>query len=138
MASLEWKDSYRIGVEDIDRQHKNLFILLGKLDNSIKDGQHNPMVGQALKQLVDYSVTHFREEEKVMVMVGYPDFDNHRKQHREFVAQLTGILKDLKEGKDITASKLLEFLHNWLVDHILGEDVKIAYAVQAEERDLDT
>ena len=138
MGSLEWKDSYRIGVEDIDRQHKNLFILLGKLEESLKDGQHNPMVGQALKQLVDYSVTHFREEEKVMVMIDYADFDNHRRQHREFVGQLTGILKDLKAGKEITASELVEFLHDWLVDHILGEDVKIAYAVRAAEENLDT
>lgn len=130
MTILAWKDAYRMGVDELDEQHRQLFLLGERLERAIADGSENETVAEALRQLVAYTQTHFREEETLMAQVGYRELEHHCQIHRQFVVYLTGFLKRLRAGKAVTATELVHFIQKWLVGHILGEDMKAAHAVK--------
>ncbi|MCB2230316.1 bacteriohemerythrin [bacterium] len=125
---IEWKKEYEIGVSQIDTQHKKLVDLLERLRLSLPNGLQNPMVGSALKEIVEYTQTHFRDEETLMRGIRFADLDRHAILHKVLLGEVAGILKKLKAGEDYNALDLLQFLKHWLVDHIIKEDSRIGAA----------
>jgi len=130
VATLHWKDSYILGVEHVDNQHRHMFDLLGRLQDSIDKPGSEVLLGAVLKELVHHAQVHFHDEEKLMEEVGYRDIERHKALHKIFIERLVLILRRLKAGQVVTARDLAEFLERWMVEHLLGEDVKIAFAVK--------
>ena len=122
---MKWQKDYNIGITVIDEQHRKLCSMLTNLETSIESDNVYQVMGEILKELVQYTKSHFREEERVMQRISYPDFEKHKKLHKDLVDEIVTILVDLKHGKEISAFELITFLQKWLRDHILGEDKKI-------------
>ena len=122
---MKWQKDYNIGITVVDEQHEKLCSMLTDLETSIKSDDVYQAMGDILKELVQYTKYHFEEEEKVMQRISYPDFEEHKKLHKDLVNEIVTILVDLKNGKEISAFELKEFLQKWLMDHILVEDKKI-------------
>ena len=131
VSRLGWKDSYSIGVSEVDEQHKRLFELFEKIDRALGNEGSEYVVGEAMRELVVYVTEHFRDEERLMRRIDYARLEGHVKAHRAFVGRIVAYLKALKGGRMITADDLAKFLHGWLVDHVLGEDMKLAAIVRA-------
>ncbi len=131
MATLLWKDSYRLGVDEVDKQHRHMFDLLSRLQDSIGKPDSDRLVGETLKDLVEHARVHFRDEERLMEEVGYHDIARHRALHKTYLERIAAILRRLKAGQQVTVTDLISFLERWLVEHLLGEDIKIAFAVRA-------
>lgn len=122
---MKWEKDYNTGIPSIDEQHQELCYMISKLDASIDSDKSKQTVGNILKELVVYVKFHFTDEEKVMRQISYPDFERHKKLHKNLVSQVVNILVDIKNGNDINALELEIFLQKWLIDHIIGEDKKI-------------
>lgn len=60
-----------------------------------------------------------------MERIDFPDYEDHRRLHRRFIADIHRILIDLRNGRPIPAIYLIDFIKKWLVGHILVEDAKI-------------
>ena len=134
MSETMWQKHYEVGIPAIDEQHKKLVGMISRLRDSFdEDGgdQGGPVIGQILKELVEYTQYHFKFEEEYMARMKYPDLESHRKMHKGMIRQIREILLNLREGGDLTRAELIEFLQNWLVGHIVAEDKKIG-------RDLHT
>jgi hemerythrin-like metal-binding protein len=129
MSFIKWVNDYSIGVDSIDNQHKRLVSMINQLQKSIPSGIVNQEMGLVLKSLVDYTKYHFAEEEKLMEQIHFSELERHRQLHIDLTAQVTGIIVGLKKGKEQTVFELIEFLKNWLIDHIIKEDRKIGEAV---------
>jgi len=56
----------------------------------------------------------------------YPDFSEHLKAHGDFKERLAELTNMFAENRATAAESLLEFLMNWLVQHIQKVDVKLA------------
>ncbi len=125
---IVWSDSYKIGVPKIDNQHRQLFDLLEALRLSLPRGLQNAAVGAALKALVDYTQTHFAEEELFMRQIKFERLEEHAKLHRDLVGEVVAILQRLKSDEDYSALDLIAFLKHWIVDHMIDEDTKIGIA----------
>jgi hemerythrin len=122
MQFLEWKDSYNIGVKEIDNQHRGLFDIISKLFTSQlyePDGKYFFLM---MNTFVEYTQVHFSTEERYMQEAEYPKFAEHRHEHELFIAQLVKILKDIEKKEPDIESKTLSFLKDWYLDHILGTD----------------
>ena len=78
-----------------------------------------------MKFLVDYTKRHFTAEEEIMMNSGYPGLSNHNELHKTLINEVMGVLLGLKEGQTIEPNKLVSFLSDWLINHILEEDKKI-------------
>jgi len=131
MRLVQWNDSYKIGHELIDGQHRKLVGMIASLQQSLGEGIEDEVASQTLKGLVDYTQYHFRDEERVMREIGHPEIEQHKYQHRQLLDQVVEILTDLRNGKDFDAHDLTEFLQHWLVDHIIAEDCKISRTMKA-------
>src|SRR6266568_3885269 len=63
---VEWRDGFKIGVDQIDAEHRHLFTLVKSVSiNNVQD---------TLGELLDYVVTHFTHEQDLMETSGFPDF----------------------------------------------------------------
>ena len=122
MPFLEWKDSYNIGVKEIDNQHRGLFDLISKLFTSRlyePDGKYFLLT---LDKFVEYAQVHFATEERYMQEAQYPKFAEHQREHELFIAQASKLVQDVENKEPDIESKTLDFLKDWYLAHILGTD----------------
>lgn len=124
MVFIDWSESMSVGVPLVDRDHKVLVSLLNNFHESTTPGSNDKIIEQTLKTLSDYIVYHFAREEEVMKACHYPDHEAHKKLHDSLVEQVTSIsLRFFENKEDISKEDLLDFLKEWLVNHILKQDM---------------
>jgi len=122
---MKWQNSFSTGIKKIDEEHKILVQLLNKLESSIASEDEERVIALVLRDLVDYVKFHFKSEEEVMKKINFPDLHRHKKLHKNLVHEVATILVDLKNGRDWSGQELIAFLQHWLMEHIIGEDLKI-------------
>jgi len=124
MAIFIWDDSYKTGVDNIDKQHKKLVDLLNQLDENINVGGDTQLVIGLLDELVDYTKYHFSSEEKFMQEHDYDpvSFRKHQQIHQQFVQQIKEAQENCHINPDKVTDELLDFLVQWLINHILLTD----------------
>ena len=71
MTIFIWNDSYKTGVELIDRQHKKLVDILNQLDESLAERSGHQVLLNLLNELVEYTKYHFKAEEELMRSLEY-------------------------------------------------------------------
>ncbi len=121
-SAFAWKEAYSVHVTTLDRQHQQLFGMISELNDALAAGKGNEVVGRLLDRLVDYTVSHFTAEEKLLERYGYAGLAEHHAKHQELVTKLNGLLQDFKAGNLGVSVSLMLFLRSWLKDHILGTD----------------
>lgn len=122
---MEWHDSYCIGIESIDRQHKELVYMVSRLQATLVHGDINQEVANALRFLVEYTKHHFADEEEVMRSLNYEELPHHQELHKKLINEVVQVLTDIKRGKSIDPLELVDFLVSWLIHHVSYEDKKI-------------
>ncbi len=122
MALLNWSDKYSVGVEALDSQHTGLFDTLNELHAAMMKGQAQSMTGPLLHKLVDYTRKHFSAEEALMASVKYPAMAQHIVKHRDLTKQVDEYVGRYERGEISLNLPLLNFLRDWLTNHILKED----------------
>ncbi len=132
MATFEWNSLFETGLAEVDLQHRRLVELVNQLGRDL--GSASPEhLDQALQTLADYTVYHFQCEEAIMEAskVAPAHADRHRQTHRRFIQQIDEWLKRRQRQEVISLRQLLDFLANWLIFHILGEDQSLGRQVAA-------
>ncbi|MBP8183342.1 MAG: hemerythrin family protein [Rhodoferax sp.] len=113
---IEWRDGFKIGVAQVDEEHRHLFTLVRALNLASVD--------QTVEELLDYVVTHFSHEQDMMEKSGYPAFEQHLKLHEEFAAQVADFLGNGVEWDEDRVQELRRFLNKWLIGHIMTHDLR--------------
>jgi hemerythrin len=127
-----WNDSYKTGISTIDTQHKKLVDLINELHDAMTKGQGNQVIGKIVNELVNYTITHFAAEERLMKQAGYADFDAHKKIHDDFTAKVRDMQKSLADGQKMMSLQVSTFLKEWLSGHIMGTDKKYVPTLSAK------
>jgi hemerythrin-like metal-binding protein len=121
---IVWNDSYSVEVPEIDVQHKRLVDMTNELNDALVKGQGKEATEKILNGLVDYTVSHFNSEENLFDKYGYPEAFGHKKAHKEFIAKVSKFKEDFDNGEAMLSTEVVNFLCDWLVEHIKGEDQK--------------
>ena len=129
---FQWTKAYSVQVQALDRQHQRLFDTVNELDEALARGCGNAVVEDVLKRLVEYTVSHFAAEEKVMETNGFPGLAAHRAKHRELTQKVGAFQTEYKTGNRNVPTALMLFLQNWLKEHILGTDKKYSEFLNAK------
>ena len=124
MALLTWNGKYSVGVESMDNQHSRLFETLNELHTAMMKGQARTLTGPILRKLLDYTRDHFRAEEGAMAAAQYPDLAAHRAKHVDLTSQVEEFVARHERGDGMLSLELLNFLRDWLTNHIQKEDQK--------------
>jgi hemerythrin-like metal-binding protein len=117
-----WNESYNVGIHVIDTQHKKLVDILNELYESFVDQTSGQKLNHILKELKDYTVYHFGTEEELFKKFGYPHAEGHLQEHKGFVDRIEEFSAELMEGKSKLTFQLMNYLKNWLLNHICGSD----------------
>ncbi|MBJ6749277.1 bacteriohemerythrin [Geomonas anaerohicana] len=121
---VQWRDDLSIGMLEIDVQHKLLFDKFNAFVNAYQSNQDTDEIMRMFWFLEAYAVTHFKEEEKLMQQVRYPDYEKHREKHLAFIDQINQLKERLKaEGlTQGVVNNMTTFITSWLIDHISTMD----------------
>ena len=131
-----WDDSYLVGVSRIDEEHKQLFITVNSLIDAIENGAGKEDLKKVLEFLIQYTVSHFNDEEEVQRKSGYPNFENHRKIHEKFKKTALELAAEAEKNgsSEALVKEVKRKIGDWLVTHVTGEDAKIGKFLRAEAR----
>jgi hemerythrin len=132
MSLVTWDDSLSVRVPSIDAQHRKLVDLLNHLNDSMMQRKGHQVLGYVLEELVSYTKTHFSHEERLMQAYGYPEYQRHKAEHDHFVRQVSEIKERFQQGQIGLSIEVLNFLKNWLINHILGSDKKYSPLLSAK------
>jgi len=124
---IAWSEDYELGNDFVDSQHKRLFELVNNIGKTCNEGGDVNTLCETLDFLLQYTVQHFNDEEALQLECNFPEYEYHKKLHREFE---TAVIEKVSEFKEKGSTEdLLDtvnmFIIEWLVNHILKEDMKI-------------
>lgn len=127
---LVWKPQYSVKVEQIDSQHKKMFETINLLIDAVSGPIAKEQIDSIIKSLVEYKQYHFATEEKYFEEFHYEGTEDHKAKHREFSDRLEQITKESNGDSMIFAFKLVDFLEDWLIDHLMDTDQKYVACFQ--------
>lgn len=122
---IVWNDSLSIGEASIDSEHKQLISIINNIFNAVKEFAANrDMAKKLFSDLRSYTVVHFTHEEELMQAKGFPSLEEHRQTHEALKRQIREYQDRLFEEGEVDAHKVLIFLKDWLVTHIISRDMR--------------
>tara|TARA_R110002072_G_scaffold4504_22_gene31370 strand:+ start:477 stop:1178 length:702 start_codon:yes stop_codon:yes gene_type:complete len=125
MSFFPWSEEYSVHLRVIDNDHKDLVATVNALHDAIRDGSAKGEIGHIIGNLAHYVDDHFAREEALMEAYDYPGLADHKRIHRHLTRMVYAIrMVFASKPMEIDPAKLLRFLRDWLVHHILEEDRK--------------
>ena len=154
MAFIDWDDTYSVNFAQIDQQHQRLFDMINQLHVATTrqrtqstvtgDAQERETIASVVRELatmadvldelLSYVYYHFSAEENLMLARSYPDYAAHKSAHTRFNERVLTFKQDFDEGGALCSSEIVEFLRDWLTNHILIVDKKLGRFLNEENR----
>jgi hemerythrin len=133
-----WSADYETGIKAIDNDHKALFEEIRHLAVALLEQESDEDIERAITCLENYVNEHFNREEIFMINAGYPGTVDHIKSHKSLRRKVT-LLRKLHHDETATIDpvKLIEFLSNWLSNHILKTDMVYVPYLHGEKEDRE-
>lgn len=123
MGAIAWDDAYRIGVPEIDAQHREFCNIISKLAWAVEQSYPQDLCYRLGFELLKYAEFHFVCEENLMLMHGYPGMAGQIREHKKLLEILNLKLRSLHDGT-ITLAALNQFAFMWFISHTTEEDKK--------------
>ena len=124
MVSFVWTPALAVGFAEMDAQHQQLIALMGQLhDEAASQAPKGVFLG-TLGELGDLTVRHFAEEERVMMAIDFPRFDQHKMLHIGLLERFMQYREDLEGPAGKFTPAFSSFLSGWLTSHIKGPDTQ--------------
>ncbi len=138
MPSLVWDEGMSVGIDTLDDDHKKIIAILAELLSAAHDKVSSKTIEEIFTELEHYVVLHFQREEELLTQINFTDLDNHKKSHQAFIDKIPELKQEwLAKDSFETAEKITYFLQQWIVNHILVEDldyVKEIFNQQNQEK----
>ena len=124
MKKINWSDEYSVGVSELDKQHKQIISAINELNENLDLSSRSERLHNILGRIIIYAQNHLNYEENLLRENGYPDLESHSKKHKDYTKTVSDFAVEILEYREELPIKLLEFLNQWWVNHILKEDMK--------------
>jgi hemerythrin-like metal-binding protein len=131
MAFFEWKDSLTVGHPMIDRDHRMLIQYVNEMHTAMMSGKGKATVGLILGKLVAYTKEHFGREEIFWKSRGYVELEAHQKRHADLLKTVDKFKTDFDKGSNGLSVDVMNFLREWLNNHIMKSDQEAFKAISA-------
>lgn len=120
---------YETGNAQIDAEHRDLFALLRATVDAVEDNDKKGVnVEDAIDFLAQYVLNHFKTEENIMDLSDFPGYEQHKKQHDDFVLAVVDLRRQVlaEQDKKKAGSMLMTAVADWIEEHVIGSDMEIA------------
>ncbi|MCP4077295.1 MAG: diguanylate cyclase [Gammaproteobacteria bacterium] len=132
MPSFQWDENFVTGLAEVDEQHLYLVDRINRFGELVSENISTlDDLNKLFKELSEYAVYHFNEEQSMMLSVGIDSrhFDKHIEIHNDFLQEVTSMYEAVSGGTTVAIELLLDFLIHWLAYHILGTDQNMSRQV---------
>ena len=126
--AVKWSKGLVTGVDEIDSQHKELFMRINKLLETGEQNHDKEKIKETIRYLEGYVKIHFGTEEKYMTKYNYPGSTSHKAEHEKFAKDFKELIGKF-EGFDyklsseiIMMSDTEKLLGDWWTNHITKTD----------------
>ncbi|MDH3691869.1 MAG: hemerythrin family protein [Gammaproteobacteria bacterium] len=133
--TLKWDDSFLIGIEELDHEHKVLIDDINRLHEELTGHDEKSEIEKCLGDIYARMQAHFALEEHVMKEHGYEFFDEHKREHDELLDSFTEYMVQFLNDTGVSSSNPVEdSLKHWVINHIITSDKKMSLMVQEKKR----
>lgn len=126
MEKLKWNNIYETGIDVIDFQHKILIERINDLIELLNKNETQENLFPLFIFLEDYTNYHFDTEEQFFNSFNYTEKEKHLEEHEEFKEKIKNLKLKYNEDLEKIDDNLLDFLIDWLTNHIVGTDMEFA------------
>ena len=131
---FKWNDSFLIGIEELDQEHKILIDDINRLHEELVMNDEKSEIEKCLGDIYTRMQAHFALEEHVMKEHGYKYFDEHKREHEELLDNYTEYMVQFLNDSGVSSDKSIEEnLKHWVITHIVTSDKKMSLMVQEKE-----
>ncbi|NDY95479.1 hemerythrin family protein [Wenzhouxiangella sp. C33] len=114
----------------IDLDHRYLLSLINQVEYALRHPEESENLRMALDQLSDYAREHFAREEKLQLRIQFRGYMPHKMAHQSLLDRLDRIISEILEESDpqqlkARSAEITTLLRDWLLDHVLKEDMKM-------------
>lgn len=85
---------------------------------------YSETISEILTKMTQYAQYHFQTEEQYMIEYDFPDYLLHKEQHMTFRKRTVVFCNETMSKKATVPVEILEYLKDWLTNHILITDMK--------------
>lgn len=124
MALIDWSERFSVGVSAMDMQHQKWCALINRLHEAMLTGKATDIQKTVLDEMVDYARMHFKAEESLLQMQGYPELQNQVQEHAAYMTKVDQLRGKVASGAIVLTVDVMSFLKAWPTNHILVEDKK--------------
>ena len=122
MALFAWNEKYSVNIRELDEQHKKLIGMVGRLHDAMRQGKGKQALEEVLRNLIQYTKTHFAAEERLMKNHEFPGYESHKAKHDGMTKKVADLYREYQDGKTAITLEVMTFLENWIDKHIMGTD----------------
>ncbi len=135
---FEFTDDCKIGVPQIDDEHRHLFDIINRGAELARNGYTDryEQLKKMFEELDNYAEQHFTHEEEYMEKIRDPELILQRAQHMSFrdkIREWSFMDIDEYEQQHKLITDLMEYLARWLYRHIISSDAMIGKLPKLEE-----
>lgn len=124
MTLLEWRESYGIGIEEVDHEHRELIDLINALHASLGADRTLELVEAFLGEVLSDISAHFALEEKVMRARSYDAYAEHKADHERLLDELRELMDEQAMGAPLDDERLAARLSEWFGRHFRTQDAR--------------
>ena len=122
-AIVKWSEKFEVGIDHIDKQHKDLIKLTNDLYKACRTvTKLNKTFKNTMSQMVEYVRFHFSTEIEMLERINYPNVAVHKKQHDEMVKNILISVQDYNAGNKFVPNSFVRDLEDWIFSHIAISD----------------
>jgi hemerythrin len=121
-----WRNEMSVGNDIIDQDHRYLLCLFNSIELILSDEGLHDQLPFYFDQLLEYTQFHFDREERIQVKSNYPGHYKHKQKHVAIIQRLEEVKEALNNNEAGVDDSLLELVREWIVDHLVQTDKKMA------------
>lgn len=135
---LAWSERLSVGNALIDSEHSILLDMINTVERAIRAGD-SVALQPAFKRLEDFVNVHFVNEEAIAQAIHFP-FTHNKLEHqfvqKEFQHMRIELLAKNGMWSESAAEHYSYFLSEWMIQHILKEDMQMKPVLQTYSYDF--
>lgn len=126
MALIEWQNSFEIGIESVDFEHRQLINMINALYGMLSADAPAEEIGQFLGEVDARISAHFALEEKEMRDLQYDQLADHKADHERLLDQIGDIADAFERGAYTDYDdQLAAHLKTWFSEHFRTKDARL-------------
>lgn len=133
MKLIEWNNNLKVGVPEVDADHRNMVDRINKLYRQLRKHEStiyfddvDPFtIVDFMGELYAIFSAHFADEESLMLKHGYDHYEQHRADHELLLDEINNAMFDYQDGVLDDDQHLTELLAKWFSRHFQTHDLRL-------------